>query len=525
MQQANSTNKLAASIASQRSKTDQILANSQMQQNTQFASAMAKTKASLQSTGDLIGASRALAQANKRAEQQRLEAERQMREAIERINEEHNMQMADLQLQNNELQEKLNHLKLQELELIRIHDLDNMSKAFQPHITAAEKLRDEADRQNLKEHNDYHAQKYDVCPERVKKNADFAKSQHANALKKQQEVDNQLKQCNQRIALLITEREAIEKEQSSNPTTENQKRWFRYEHSINLAKHERTLRQQTADILVDHVNKTKYRVWKTADYLINVTNLYHPIEKEQQPKKTHINTGQALTIAATTLTPAARFMEGAVFKNTLAALHRIVFASISGPMAAVGAALFYSKPVGQGSDKVPRESIIPDSLSVEWMHLPSTTNLHAAATVDTHYHARVSITPHGKRVELIKTVLAIPIRVLPGEYVSDGIYRCTLPGTDEIPARTILVTPDKAPGTDGPRVPGAPGEEPSSIVNTGNQGQSVKLPLMTTYPDLSELDFKAVIVVPPLESGYQPVYVMLSGRKGSMNRIKAPLTI
>lgn len=96
-----------------------------------------------------------------------------MREAIERINEEHNMQMADLQLQNNELQEKLNHLKLQELELIRIHDLDNMSKAFQPHITAAEKLRDEADRQNLKEHNDYHAQKYDVCLERVKKKCRF----------------------------------------------------------------------------------------------------------------------------------------------------------------------------------------------------------------------------------------------------------------------------------------------------------------------------------------------------------------
>lgn len=33
-QQANLTNKLAASIASQRSKTEQILANSQMQQNT-----------------------------------------------------------------------------------------------------------------------------------------------------------------------------------------------------------------------------------------------------------------------------------------------------------------------------------------------------------------------------------------------------------------------------------------------------------------------------------------------------------
>lgn len=80
-----------------------------------------------------------------------------------------------------------------------------------------------------------------------------------------------------------------------------------------------------------------------------------------------------------------------------------------------------------------------------------------------------------------------------------------------MPGRTIYVTPEKAPGAQGLGALVTPSEAPKSIANTGNQAPPVTLPTVLPFPSADEFDFNDLIVVPPSDSGYRPLYVMLQG--------------
>jgi|GEM_PF-4064269 hypothetical protein len=77
----------------------------------------------------------------------------------------------------------------------------------------------------------------------------------------------------------------------------------------------------------------------------------------------------------------------------------------------------------------------------------------------------------------------------------------------ELPARTILVTPANAPGSEGLGAVITPENVPTSVTHTGNDAQPITLPTVTTLPGFDS----DLIVVPPLETGDKSIYVMHSG--------------
>ncbi|WP_413734794.1 S-type pyocin domain-containing protein [Sodalis sp. RH21] len=217
---------------------------------------------------------------------------------------------------------------------------------------------------------------------------------------------------------------------------------------------------------------------------------------------------QALAIAGTaTLAPAAGLIKGS---TALAELNRIAFLSV-GPMALAGATLFYSKPVGVGSDRVPGGKDFRQTLQIGDLDLTSADifGLYAQgeALARSNTRGRLANINGAMHVELYKTEMPTEIRLLEGIPVGKGVFKCTVPTTDDYPARTILVTPDRVPGAEGLGGLATPSSGPKAIADTGNQSQPVQLPTVTTYPDLSETDFNDLIVVPPLDGGYKPVYV------------------
>ncbi|MEA9393678.1 S-type pyocin domain-containing protein, partial [Acerihabitans sp. TG2] len=158
-------------------------------------------------------------------------------------------------------------------------------------------------------------------------------------------------------------------------------------------------------------------------------------------------------------------------------------------------------------------------LPTEQLNLPPADILMLAAngltTVRSNIHGRLVNIGGTLHVELYKTDKFLPIRALVAEPVTTagkefkGVFKSTVPATDDFPARTIFITPGRAPGSRGLRSLVTPNEGPKSIANTGNQTQPVQLPVVTTYPDFSGID-NSVIVVPPLDSGYQPIYIMFA---------------
>ncbi|HEY0210184.1 hypothetical protein [Acerihabitans sp.] len=159
---------------------------------------------------------------------------------------------------------------VQQLEATRRHDLEIMTRNFQPNVTAAEKLRDEAQQQCQQEHDEYYAAGNAKSLDIAKQNIIKAHEQLENGQRQKYEADNLIKESDRRIEHLINERIAIEEERQLHPGTEIQERWFRKEHEINMAKFERAIHQQTADIRSDHINKTTHRKSEMADHLNNL---------------------------------------------------------------------------------------------------------------------------------------------------------------------------------------------------------------------------------------------------------------
>lgn len=91
--------------------------------------------------------------------------------------------------------------------------------------------------------------------------------------------------------------------------------------------------------------------------------------------------------------------------------------------------------------------------------------------------------------------------------VDTGFYRYDL--QDDAGVRVpVLITPDKAPGTEmlSPEVP----EIPESIIHTGNQSGSQPAPLIETLPLAGDTGYRELILVPPADSGLKPIYIMFN---------------
>lgn len=98
-----------------------------------------------------------------------------------------------------------------------------------------------------------------------------------------------------------------------------------------------------------------------------------------------------------------------------------------------------------------------------------------------------------------------------------GLYGITLPEDEQgKQGRTVLISPVKAPGSDGLGHLLHPEGRQIVILNTGNDSP-IKTPIVTVYPNPVQPDIDAQIVVPPLEINYQPLYVMFNSPYGETN--------
>ena len=204
--------------------------------------------------------------------------------------------------------------------------------------------------------------------------------------------------------------------------------------------------------------------------------------------------------------------------NAITALSRIVIANPAGAMAAtivVGA--FYHKEAGTDSDKIPGGKQFVQTLPASMLHITSEQDLRQAAdeqcTFEIPIRGRLGLINGALHIELVKSSVPSRVRVITGVPDGKGNYKCIVPATDVLPARTILINPVRAPGVDGPGIVITPNEGPQTILNTGGQNQPANLPTFNPYPGLDEQSFNDLIVVPPLESGDKSIYVMLSGKK------------
>ncbi|NDL65906.1 S-type pyocin domain-containing protein [Acerihabitans arboris] len=238
-------------------------------------------------------------------------------------------------------------------------------------------------------------------------------------------------------------------------------------------------------------------------------------DAKDSPIRTYDQATQALALAATTGTaPSASLSVVNAVKKAMDALKIAAQARTAGPIGVAIVASLYPAEINKESDKVPGGKYFQETLPAELLGLPAVTILRAAAegqkTVESQFRGRLVVKNEALQIELFRTAKPMPVLLLEGRPEGQGIYRCTLPETDGLPARTLFVTPAKAPGTEGLGALLTPSEVPEAFNNTGGQAQPAQLPTVTTYPGLSETDFNDIIIVPPLESGDKPIYVMLS---------------
>ncbi|WP_313653473.1 colicin-like bacteriocin tRNase domain-containing protein [Pantoea sp.] len=86
-----------------------------------------------------------------------------------------------------------------------------------------------------------------------------------------------------------------------------------------------------------------------------------------------------------------------------------------------------------------------------------------------------------------------------------GFYSYTL--MDDAGIRVpVLITPDKAPGTEplSLEVP----EIPEAIIHTGNHSGNQPAPIIETFPTAEDTGYRDLILIPPVASGLKPIYIM-----------------
>lgn len=192
------------------------------------------------------------------------------------------------------------------------------------------------------------------------------------------------------------------------------------------------------------------------------------------------------------------------------------------------ASIAYIPSAGEGSDQVPgRENInmFLSAMPADAIKLPSDSALLNAATangtVDMAVRGRLYYSDQSLKTYLVRTVNPSAVRVM--NAVVDkitGLYSVTIPAESGLPSRTILVSPENAPGFKGlpPLVTPAHGEAVPS--DTGNQTPVNTTPVIESFPMADDMDFRDAILIFPADSGLKPLYVMLQSARDLPGKVE-----
>ncbi|EKY1941919.1 S-type pyocin domain-containing protein [Cronobacter turicensis] len=185
------------------------------------------------------------------------------------------------------------------------------------------------------------------------------------------------------------------------------------------------------------------------------------------------------------------------------------------------ASISYIPKAGEGSDQVPgREDInmFMSAMPADAIKLPSDAALKIAAdangTVDMAVRGRLYFKDNELKTYLVRTVNPSAVKVLNASVDKvTGLFSVTIPAESGLPSRTILVSPDNAPGYKGlpPLVTPAHGEAVPS--DTGNQNPVNTTPVIENFPMADDMDFRDAILIFPADSGLKPIYVMLQSAR------------
>jgi hypothetical protein len=201
----------------------------------------------------------------------------------------------------------------------------------------------------------------------------------------------------------------------------------------------------------------------------------------------------------------------------LAELDSLATASLAGPVGIAVATLFYSPELGKGSDQVRGgiESRLTGLMPADTLRLPDETTLRRALVhgqpVAMPVRGLLEVADGVARLGLVRTPTPGAVQVAEaGADPITGYYAYTLPAEDDVPARTILVSPADAPGASGPTILTGPVPLPEIITHTGGAVQPVQSISTTEYPCPDDVVIRDIILVFPAGSGLKPVYVMLN---------------
>ncbi|MEB5837034.1 S-type pyocin domain-containing protein [Pantoea dispersa] len=207
----------------------------------------------------------------------------------------------------------------------------------------------------------------------------------------------------------------------------------------------------------------------------------------------------------------------------------MVGAVISGSgIGALIASIAYIPSAGEGSDQVPgREDInmFLSAMPADAINLPSDSALKTAAdsngTVEMAVRGRVYYSDNSLKTYLVRSVNPSSVRVLNASVDKvTGLYSVTIPAESGLPSRTILVSPENAPGYKGlpPLVTPTHGE--AIPTDTGNQSPVNTSPVIESFPMADDMDFRDAILVFPVDSGLKPIYVMLQSARDLPGKVE-----
>ncbi|EOL9040741.1 S-type pyocin domain-containing protein [Cronobacter sakazakii] len=215
----------------------------------------------------------------------------------------------------------------------------------------------------------------------------------------------------------------------------------------------------------------------------------------------------------------------AVLGRATTALVNTATASVVGPMVAAVTPLFWSEPVGTGSDKVPgRDLDAMFALNARQL-VAGTTKIEPGTTsVPMPVRGNLTVVDDQLALQLLKTNdVSLAANVPVFNAVRDpvtGLDHVSIPAVEGVPARTILINPVSVPtlpsntGNVSPAVPEVP-------AYTGTEIKPVENLVTTTTPSADVLELRDFIYWRPdaAGTGVEPVYVMLKNPRQVQGKV------
>lgn len=191
-------------------------------------------------------------------------------------------------------------------------------------------------------------------------------------------------------------------------------------------------------------------------------------------------------------------------------------ASTAGPMVAAASTIFFSRPAGGGSDKVPGRDINMMAAQVSLFNTGKVKIEPGMKTVDLPVRGFISTDSNGRQsVMMVKTGSGgVPATVPVLNAVRDkatGLDKITVPAVAGAPSRTILINPVPV----GPAAPSHTGNStpvPVTPVHTGTDVKQADSIVTTTLPvaDIPALQDFIYWQPDATGTGVEPIYVMLN---------------